>query len=122
VNGDHWLPGGIFVHYGRRYGVTWHGKDGEVIQTVCMDAANMAQQPPSLPALPVETPKEVVADTPTESVTELSVTKKPRKLKYRCPICGVKVRGKRKDRLFCSPNCRQRACRGKQLVMAGIKC
>lgn len=107
---DFWEPNGqVFVHHGLRYGVM---QKGDILQTVRLDAPKTVGSPYQNNSQPTEKPKEVVLHTPVK----LSVTETVK----RCPICRKTVPGKRIDRQFCSPACRQRACRGKQLEL--MKC
>jgi hypothetical protein len=85
----------------------------------------MPQEPVQVGSQLVITPKQVVPVVPpkkqTRCHTSLKKThgKRP-KIRKKCIVCGKNKCDIDKD--TCSASCRQRACRGKQLVMAGIKC
>jgi hypothetical protein len=57
-----------------------------------------------------------VTEVPQAIPQQLSVTSLPL-----CEVCGEPVPGKREDRRFCPPKCRQAASRGRQLDFAGLR-
>jgi len=104
---DYWKEGDqVFVHYGKRYGVT------ATARTICMgtveDAAdtviaidNALQQGAGMGVMAVK--GSLIP--PTQNVTDS------------CMVCGDKILFKRADSRFCSSRCRQQHYRDSRKAM-----
>jgi len=87
--------------------------DGQVWFPMVKPENGEGQKPTQETVQPLQEPvtSHQLIDLPIPE--KLSVTK--------CLICGNTVPGKRIDRKYCSPKCRQQASRGKQLHLAGLE-
>jgi hypothetical protein len=119
--GDYWTENGmVFIHYGKKYGVTAKG------QTTCIGPVNDCQKEEE--AFIQDTSFDEVKPLRQEedaSVTAMANGFIPsvENVTDKCLVCGSVITGKRADSRFCSNSCRQKHYRGKerQLVMPGVK-